>query len=101
MQIEVSSVRWRRPHTRYRRVQRAPDTPHTTSESLHPAERRLRALFRSRLGELLRTHPGEWALIDDSGDMETDVDKLRLLNRHHPANPGYFIIRRIVLGEGQ
>ena len=71
-----------------------PDNPHE-----HPDDRRLRLLFRSQLAELLRLHAGEWALVDDSGMVDTDVDKTCLLNRHHPANPHYFIIRRIVLDE--
>jgi hypothetical protein len=62
----------------------------------HPDDVRLRLLFRSRLADLLRLHPGEWALVDDSGAIETDVDKVRLLNKHHPANPHYFIIRQIL-----
>jgi hypothetical protein len=58
--------------------------------------RRLCAMFRGQLRGLLESHQGEWALIDDDGRVDVDVDRLALLNRHHPSNPRYFIIRRIL-----
>lgn len=62
---------------------------------------RLDALFRSRLPDLVKYHPGQWAVVDDAGNVDTDVDKASLLNKHHPGNPHYFIIRRICATTGR